>query len=628
VARVRVYQQPVLGAVLAELAEKLTAASAAGAFANDSANGGADAPVGVVVVDELPPLTTTVPLDQASEKYERARSRHFLNDEALEQVEPLIRAVLRGVAGAAHGATWRELATRGAGGDLVHVERALVAARELDVARLWETRALVRLASFAVRQEDPATMLPTLTRAAELTELVHAVAEGAHHPDAPALQVDDNGAGYLVGRARWLRSAGVYLAAGGRLVLLDATAPVDALRRLLGNVTAVVVDAEDAHGVARTFAPWAHGARSRHVAGSGAAAVPMAPEMVGALRRLAAAAPTGARKIGVLAHKPVAVALIAALATAANPDAELPAFIPVELAALAAAGVAFDVGWYGNQRGLDRWADVDMLATLGDPWPHLPTALAEAAALGLEPEAWTGEVCMGELVQAWGRARAVHRTTPVLIVHLGAVAPCLQAAPQWRSATALPAAAGRPRVAMPVEAGDPITWPAERKRLGVSASEHARRLGIGRDVYKRRLLEVAARGDTPPGVGRNPVGRKPVQPVRGDTPPGVGRNPVQPISGGSALSLSDPPFAQLRGGIEAPATPANAEPPAPTPIRPQISAPGQDGPATASEPSTLPIALGDDESHAWGRLAPPAFPPPTSPRLPPPGDGLGWRRPP
>ena len=617
VARVRVYQQPVLGAVLAEHAVKLAAA-----VANDSSDDGeADAPVSVVVVDELPPLTTTVPLDQASEKYERARSRHFLNDKALELVEPLIRAVLRGVVGAAHGATWRELATRGAHGDLVHVERALVAARDLDVAQLWETRALVRLASFAVRQEDPATVLPTLTRAAELTELVHAVAEGAHHPDAPALRVDDDGAGYLVGRARWLRSAGAYLAAGGRLVLLDATAPVDALKRLLGAVTAVVVDAEDAHGVARTFAPWAHGARSRHVAGSGAAAVPMAPELVGALRRLATLAPAGARKIGVLAHKPVAAALIAALATAANPDAELPPFMPVELAALVAAGVTFDVGWYGNQRGLDRWADVDMLATLGDPWPHLLAARAEAAALGLEPEAWAGEACMGELVQAWGRARAVHRTTPVLIVHLGNVEPCLQAAAQWARAAAAPAAGGRPRAAVPVEAGDPATWPAKRERLGVSAREHARRLGVGWDVYGRRMREVAARGDTPPPVVRNPV-----QP---DTPPPVVRNPVQPISGGSALSLSLIRLSHHEGGgIEGRPTPPSAEPPAPTHIRPEISAPGQDGPTAASAPRPLPPASGDDSGHAWGRLG--ALPPPASPgpRLSPPGDGApGWPRP-
>jgi hypothetical protein len=82
-------------------------------------------------------------------------------------------------------------------------------------------------------------------------------------------------------------------------------------------------------------------------------------------------------------------------------------------------------GHYGAVRGLNSMADVDCLATLGDPWPNLGLVRSDVAFLGLA-EMWEPRMeamCKAELEQAHGRIRAVHRTKPGRALHIGNVMP-------------------------------------------------------------------------------------------------------------------------------------------------------------------------------------------------------------
>jgi hypothetical protein len=80
---------------------------------------------------------------------------------------------------------------------------------------------------------------------------------------------------------------------------------------------------------------------------------------------------------------------------------------------------------YGATRGLNAMADADALITLGDPWPNLNAARADAIFLGCE-SSWDERFaarCRAELEQAHGRLRTVHRTRPGRALHVGAVMP-------------------------------------------------------------------------------------------------------------------------------------------------------------------------------------------------------------
>ncbi len=82
-------------------------------------------------------------------------------------------------------------------------------------------------------------------------------------------------------------------------------------------------------------------------------------------------------------------------------------------------------GHFGGVRGMNSMADIDCLATLGDPWPNLGLVKSDVAFLGLT-QAWEQRVeamCKAELEQAHGRIRAVHRTKPGRALHIGNVMP-------------------------------------------------------------------------------------------------------------------------------------------------------------------------------------------------------------
>jgi hypothetical protein len=545
-APVQVLQQPTLAAVLGDLTAKLCE--------------GKDGVATLAIIDELPPLTTSVALAKARDHYRALAGE--LRAEVREHLEPLLLAVLDGAAKASDGASVRELAALG-GRDAAYIDGALADARALDGAALWRPDLHKRMARFAVTHAGDDAVLTKLRALARITSLCEAIVDAAHNPDEPALWVDETTGARLEVAARWTRRVLPFVQAGGRLRLLDATAPEQALRARWGSAVEVVrIDVADAPGVERRFVVWQHGARSRHTHADG---TPNAAQVRGPLRRIAAAAlERHARSVAILTHKPLADALRAWLD--APPDAPTPAFVPVELAALVASGVELRVGHYGAQRGLDTWADCDVVATLGDPWPNLGAALAAARALGLDPSGWPVEVAMAELIQAWGRARTVHRTTPVLVLHQGskALAPRLDTAPQWADVAASKVRRGAPSTVQPPS--DPSSWADEREGLGLSAKAHAKALGIEWRTYRR--LATAALGKTPKTPDK-PGGHK----WSTDGSSGV---PSAPPGANSSIPICAPPDLPGKTGESEGEPPA--EPPASTARpRPPLASPGLAG---------------------------------------------------
>ena len=477
-APVVVLQQTLLAPVLRQAAADLE---------NPSADTD-KAPVALVVVDELPPLVARVPWAAA----EQAR-KHNLAAEmapaAFDALSPLLASVQRrATTPSACPRTLRDLlALDLAGAD---VETALAEARTVDPGALWNRSLPVRLARLSIAPDTRGYTLARLTAAADFSELLQVLIEAAHEPDRPLLWpsgATDTAGPTLAALAPWVRQVRPFLAAGGKLRLLDATAPVEALRHLWPELELHSIEVRDAPQVRRRVLIWQHGARGKHCSPDRS----LIPEQVrGPLRRLAAVAvEVNARKIGVLTHKPLADALRAWLADReADPSKPAPAWCPDELRQLVDDGAEIIPGHFGAHRGLDLWAGCDLLATMGDPWPNLGAAAIEAGVLGIkgvDPKAWAIEATRAELVQAWGRARAVHRTSPVLVVHFGAstLAPEPTWAPQWAGVAQEWPKRGRPPTVLPLS--DPATWPAERARLGLPAYKHARALGLSWATYCR-----------------------------------------------------------------------------------------------------------------------------------------------
>ena len=499
-ADVMVLQQPLLARTLAAATLRLRAPAPEGSKSKTPP------PPSFVFVDELPALVDHALLEGARSQWARERLSGELRPNVREILEPAMLAMLRGAEEGREGLSLRGILALSGSSEEV-VERELAELRDLDNASLWRDNLPGRL---ACRSLDPATRdhaVSRLAAVARFTKILEALVDAAHEPDRPALRIDAGGAAYLTTAARWTRRIRPYLDEGGRVRLLDATAPVDALRALFGDLLEVVaVEVEDAPGVERRFRVWQHGARSRHTS----AGLPVAEQIRGPLRWLAERLQErGARSVGLLTHKPLADALRGwLLDRKADPSKPAPAWCPDELAELVAAGLKILPGHYGAQRGLNTWAGCDVLATLGDPWPNLGAARAEALALGLDsPEAWALEQTRAELLQAWGRARTVHRASPVLVVHLGslALAPEASWAPQWANVRAEKASRGRPPTTLPLS--DPATWAEERARLGLSARAHAAALGLSWGTYcrkepKRTIEEASGGAGHPENTGK------------------------------------------------------------------------------------------------------------------------------
>lgn len=471
-----VLQQPQLAGLLAYQTKKLLGKAPPRTSKEEKKP--KDEPIPLVIIDECLPLTNDTPVAGALKDF-RATAR-VLQGDIRARLEPLLEAILRGAEVAEGGETLRDLVSLG-GYSPEYAEQAIEDARALDGADLWVPGMRASLAGFVTRSGSTTAILETLARVTRVSALCEAIVDAAHAPDWPMLWIDEGEIRRLKTHAGWVRRVLPYLAAGGRIRILDATAPIEALQKLWGEALEVIrVDVADAPGVVRRFMVWTHAARRRHITGQGPDAAPLAERTRGPLRQVATVATEcGARRVGILTDKPLADALRGWLAA---PGAPAPAFVPDELAALVAGGVEVCVGHYGAQRGLDTWKEVDLLATLGDPWPNLGAAQAEAASLGLDPEQWGARLAEAELIQAWGRARPVHRTTPVVILHIGAaaLAPRAAEAPQWAGVTAERSLRGRPAKTPP---SDPSTWPAERRRLGLSSRQHAASLGLSWSTY-------------------------------------------------------------------------------------------------------------------------------------------------
>jgi len=133
-----------------------------------------------------------------------------------------------------------------------------------------------------------------------------------------------------------------------------------------------------------------------------------------------------AKVLGLITMQPIEMAL-----RAARGEAVEAAWEPLDDARVRLAHIVqswpgrIEFGHYGAVRGLNSMADVDCLATLGDPWPNLGLVKSDIAFLGLE-QVWERRVeamCKADLEQAHGRIRAVHRKKPGRALHIGNVRP-------------------------------------------------------------------------------------------------------------------------------------------------------------------------------------------------------------
>ncbi|KAA0240725.1 hypothetical protein EDM76_01720 [bacterium] len=463
-APVAVLQQQLLATVLADHTERL--------------RGGDDDAIRLAFIDEHVAPTTTTDLATALSDW-RVVQRD-LSDDVRERLGPLMEAVLLGADIAGDGASLRALGAA-AGCDDGYLNSAFDDARTLDGAKPWAGGVLESLARLTI--QSPQNTRSRTERAARVTALIDALIDAAHSPDRQALWVDEQGARRLVTPARWTRRVRPYIEAGGRVRVLDATAYEPALRALWGEAFDFVrVDVADASVVVRRYGRWANGAKGQHCYD----ATPRGDRLRGPLRRIALMTNEVGASVAIFAHKPVADSLRKWLD--APPDAPTPDFVPDELVALRARGVELRIGHYGAQRGLDAWADCSAVVTLGDAWPNLGEARAQARALGIDPDAWAEAQARAELEQAWGRARTVHRTTPVLVLHLGALAPTT---PQWAGVEAQQARKGRTRSRPPLPS-DPSTWPEERAAKGLTARQHATAIGVPWSTYCRVAKAAAS----------------------------------------------------------------------------------------------------------------------------------------
>ncbi len=299
----------------------------------------------------------------------------------------------------------------------------------------------------------------------------------------------------FVGRAAWVRQLRGWLLRGGRAVILDATAN-PAEYKALGlsgrnpdrriNLRHTDIHVQDAVGIERVFVRWGSGAKGRHVRDG----EPAAKELRGVLREIAKLVEQHGGPLGVVAHKPVALALRREVELVARDALFESQLLPQEFAAVVRRGLELRIGWYGHQRGLNMWNGVAVHTTLGDPNPHVGVITAEATALGWDPYGRAMRLREAERNQASGRARPIWGS-PKAIVHVGNQKPVLRWAPQWKNATTITLTAGRPETPLP---GGMTIEQHERRRLGHEMSKrgYAQSIGMPVATYIRRTTARAA----------------------------------------------------------------------------------------------------------------------------------------
>lgn len=455
-----------------------------------------------VVVDEALPLVDEClalapgdfPLDDLFARLER-----LLDSDVRETLGPLWTLARCALSSPSDGLSLRSLLAL-ASDNSTDVEHTLALARSCSAGSFFSTHALQSAARLALEDDDEGGE-PRLhiKRLRALSAWLRALAEAAHSPDEPFLLLDsfdEHTRWFFSHRARWCREARAFLGAGGSLTFLDATADPDALAAALGTTLhTTTLDVRDAPGILRRHIDWASAARRYLVHHDGSA---KPKELRGALRDLARQIEDRrkhglpAQRVGLLTHRPIALALQEAFdqlraslrdcVDGGSPFDALPELLPLELARLLAEGLHFELGYFGAQRGLDKWADCHVLATLGNPWPNVGAAFRAARVLGLDQEKYLHHQLQAELIQAHGRARTVHRKEPLLLLHYG-IEPDLDMAPQWAAGAGGSLVAGRPGRQLPPAVAQ--AWPATPDPDGPSQREQARRLQVPWGTWHR-----------------------------------------------------------------------------------------------------------------------------------------------
>lgn len=445
------------------------------------------APPEILVIDEPPPLlqvTTLIP-------------RHAeVMTSWLDTLQPAVR---RGVESAV-----QEFAAHLACG----LDSTFTLADLLSPAAIDRMKGTTNL-SLAARIERAAAALPSDPRIAKLgnaRQIVEALREAAWLPGRKSIYSDTDGTIRLVTRAPWVRQLARWIQRGGRALILDATANRADYRALLlgkenwDKLAYHEIHVEDAPGVKRVYYRWGSGARSRHLVG----AAPKWTEFQGVLRHLCGVVKEHGGPVGIISDKPTATALKQILNAVAGEPVEHT--LPEELLELIRTGVEFKIGWYGAHRGLDDWANCRVLATVGDPFPNVGDVRAEAQFLQRDERAHAYMKCMAEIVQASGRARPIHRTDQVVMVHYGKSKPSLWLAPQWASAEQVNVRTGRPR--QKLNGGTTDEELVRLKKAGMSVREIARKIGAAPTTVHRRMGKARDAGT--PGAEPTPVVVTPV----------------------------------------------------------------------------------------------------------------------
>lgn len=78
---------------------------------------------------------------------------------------------------------------------------------------------------------------------------------------------------------------------------------------------------------------------------------------------------------------------------------------------------------YGGLRGRNDWEGFDAIITIGDPRPNLSITQQEMDLFELDWDEAVKTKARGELEQAHGRLRTIHRTRPGRLLHIGSVMP-------------------------------------------------------------------------------------------------------------------------------------------------------------------------------------------------------------
>lgn len=220
------------------------------------------------------------------------------------------------------------------------------------------------------------------------------------------------------------------LATSSAVVVLDATGDQQVLGYMSTDpVNTVDIAVEDGAPIERVVRHWANGSRTRALPGGKVSIDVVAPIVKEALER---ASKFGAQTVLLVSYKPVVDALRAARDGSERHDEKL-------AAALSTSSLHVVLAHYGAIRGKNAlegvpWNDLDAVITLGDPWPDVAQARAEAELMKLDDIAARSRaysLAAIELVQVFGRLRAPRRTRPGLLLHFGRVLPS-----DWHSGNA------------------------------------------------------------------------------------------------------------------------------------------------------------------------------------------------